>query len=167
MTKSAGAMTRRLTVVLCLAGTLGAAAAVATQAAGETREPAARAAKRVKFNEVAHLKYSHEKGTAIVESGNATGTYNAPLTAEFKLLAKSVSARVTISPHGGTITGTATAKFIAKGELDYFGGEFKFGHGTGKFRHISEIKGKPLGFSGVLNHETDEGEVKTNGEAND
>lgn len=167
MTRSSGAKTRSLTLLVCLAVTLGATIGVAAQASGNTRDPFARAAKRLHFVEVAKLKYSHEKGTAIVETGNATGTYDAPLTCEFILHASSVSAVVTISPKGGTITGTATAKFKDVGHLDYFGGEFRFGRGTGKFRHISLVNGKPLGFSGVLNHETDAGEVKTSGEAND
>lgn len=164
MRHSLGSMATR-PVFLCMAllGTTG--LAMTAQASG-TGDPVARAAKRVLFVENARLKLSGEEGTSITEHGKATGTYNAPVTATFRIRSKSVTASVTVYPHGGSITGTANASYKVVKNLGYFGGTFTLGRGTGKFSHASEVGGKALGFSGIINRETLEVEVKAKGEAN-
>ena len=158
---------RGLLAIVSMAGLVAAVIGLSAQAPGRTVRPIARQAKRVYFVEVAKLKFHAERGATVIDTGNATGTYRAPLTAEMRLHPTYVSAVVTIKPHGGTITGTAHASFVAVKNLLYFGGQFTLGRGTGRFRHISEVNGKPLGFSGVLNQETHAGEVKAHGEANE
>jgi hypothetical protein len=156
--------TRALAACICVLGTTGFAAL--GSATGAAARHVAHAAKRVNFVEVAHLTYAGEHGKTVIEHGNATGTYKAPLTAEVVFHAKYVSATVTIRPAGGTITGSATANFRTVGATDYFGGTFTLGHCTGKFRHASEINKQPLGISGSINRNNFRGEVKTNGAAN-
>ncbi len=135
---------------VCTDGVLAVTTGITADASSTNGHPVASAARRVDLAEVAKLTFHGEKGAAVVDYGEAKGTYNAPLKAEMTLHGTYVSAVVTISPKGGTITGTAHASFTALNALLYFGGTFTLGHGTGRFRHISEIKGKPLGISGVL-----------------
>jgi hypothetical protein len=137
---------------------------LATPASGGT--PSAREARRVMLVETAHLKFTSEHGSALAERGRATGTYNAPVSVLLTIHPKSVTAVVTISPSGGSISGTANANYIVKGSNGYFGGTFTLRKGTGKYSHISEVKGKPLGISGVINRISFAMEVKAHGEAN-
>ncbi len=136
------------------------------QASGGTGKPVAREAKRVSLVETAHLKFTAEHGSALVERGRATGTYNAPVAVTLTIHPKSVTAVVTIYPTGGSISGIANANYVVKGASGYFGGTFTLGKGTGRYSHISEVKGKPLGVSGVINRISFAMEVKAHGEAN-
>jgi hypothetical protein len=143
------------------------AVAVTAQASGTNGSPVAQAARRVKLVEVGHLELSKEEGSAITEHGKATGTYKAQVTAAFTIHPKSVTVFVRLSPGGGSITGTANANYKVVNGIGYFGGTFRLGRGTGKYRHASEVAGKPLSFSGTINRESLEVEVKlNNGELN-
>lgn len=139
---------------------------VVTQASGGQGKPSARAARRVSLTEIAHLKFTAEHGSALSERGQATGTYNAPVAVTLTIYPKSVTADVTIYPSGGSISGVAHANYTVKGSTGYFGGSFTLSHGTGRFRHISEINGKPLGISGSINRISFAMEVKAHGEVN-
>jgi hypothetical protein len=139
---------------------------ITAQASGGTDKPTARVAKRVSLVETAHLKFSGENGSALSERGKATGTYNAPVTVTLTIHPKSVTAVVTIYPTGGSISGTANANYVVKGAYGYFGGTFTLRRGTGKYSHISEVNGKPLGFSGKIERTSFAMEVKAHGEAN-
>ena len=167
MRRSVESSAFRLSVCSCVTALLVTAIAVTAQASGATRGPLATAANRVELNEVGHLTLSREEGSAILEHGKATGTYDAPMTAAFTTHPKSVTVVVTLHPQGGSITGTADANYEVVKGLGYFGGNFTIARGTGKYRHVSEVDGKALGFSGVINRTTLEAEVKVNrGEIN-
>ncbi|HEY2632443.1 MAG TPA: hypothetical protein VGI26_08710 [Solirubrobacteraceae bacterium] len=151
-----------------------AATGLAAQASGGTTRltragktaPIATAARRVSLVENAHLKFAAEHGSALSERGSATGTYDAPVAVTLTIHPKTVTATVTIYPSGGSITGYANANYTVKGSYGYFGGTMTVSHGTGKYRHISEVNGKPLGFSGKISHISFAMEVKAHGEAN-
>ena len=143
-----------------------AAIGLTAQASGGTGKPAAREARRVLLVETAHLKFTAEHGSALAERGRATGTYNAPVAVTLTIHPKSVTAVVTIYPTGGSISGVANANYTIKGSYGYFGGTLTLRRGTGKYSHISEVNGKPLGFSGSINHYNFAMEVKAHGEAN-
>jgi hypothetical protein len=121
----------------------------------------AREAKKIQLSESAQLKFTREDGSALVEYGQAAGTYNAPVSANLTIHPTSVTATVTIYPKGGSITGTAQANYIVKGSVGYFGGNFTITHGTGTYRRVS---GKALGISGTINRETFAMTVKAHGE---
>ncbi len=167
MQRSLGSIAGQLLLVFaCTTGFTAATVGLAGQASGTIVEPVARAARRVSLVENAHLKLVSEHGATLTERGRATGTYNAPVTTILTIHPKSVTAVVTIYPSGGSITGVANANYVVKGSKGYFGGTFTLRHGTGKFRHISEINGKPLGISGIIDHYSFAMEVKAHGEAN-
>lgn len=138
-------------------------AALPLPASGATGSAIAREAKKTQLNESAYLKFTREDGAALVEYGQATGTYNAPVSTILTIHPTSVTATVTIFPKGGSITGTAQANYIVKGSTGYFGGTFTIAHGTGTYRHVS---GKALGISGTINRETFAMTVKAHGEIN-
>jgi len=79
---------------------------------------------------------------------------------------KSVTAVVTIYPRGGSISGVANANYVVKGSLGYFGGTFTLRRGTGRYSHISEVNGKPLGISGSIDRYSFAMEVKAHGDVN-
>jgi hypothetical protein len=159
-------MVARLMICICATALVATAVGVTAQASGTTGSPVAKATNRVDLVEVGHLKLSKEEGSAISERGQARGTYDAPVTASFTMRPKSVTVVFAIYPRGGSITGTAYANYKIVNSLGYFGGTFTLGHGTGKYSHISEVDGKPLGFSGIINRNTFEVEVKAKGEVN-
>lgn len=150
----------RLAVSMC-ATMLAAAASLPTPASGAPGLAVARAAKKVQLQENAQLKFIREDGSALVEHGQAAGTYNAPVSAIMTIHSTSVTSVVTLFPKGGSITGTAQANYIVKGSIGYFGGTFTITHGTGTYRHAS---GKALGISGTINRETFAMTVKAHGE---
>ena len=142
-----------------------AAIALSASASDSVGRPVARTARTVHIQEHGRLKFISERGATLIERGTAYGTYTATMIVDLTIHSKSVTATVTIYPHGGTITGSANASYKIVKNLGYFGGTLNLGHGTGKYRHIAEVGHKPLGVSGVINRENFEVEVKADGDA--
>lgn len=155
----------RRTISTC--GLILAAVAVAlgASAAGSDGSPTARSARVVHLQEHGRLKFNSERGATLIERGTAYGTYNATMVADLTIHSKSVTARVTIYPRGGSITASANATYRIVKNLGYFGGTLNLGRGTGRYSHIAEVRHKPLGISGIINRYNFEVEVKANGEA--
>lgn len=145
----------------CIAGVVGALIGAPAQASPREARPIARAAKTIELVESARLELASEEGPSLSEKGRANGTYNAPVRATFTIHPKSVTALVTVYPHGGSITGSAQANYIVQKSTGYFGGTFTVTRGTGTYRHAS---GKALGFSGTINRYTFAATVKAHGE---
>jgi hypothetical protein len=150
-----------LVVAMSAAALVLAAGGIAAPASGAPGREIAREAKKMLLSENAQLKFIREEGTALVEHGQATGTYNAPVSTTLTIHPTSVTATVTIFPKGGSITGAARANYIVKGSIGYFGGTFTIIHGTGTYKSVS---GKALGISGTINRETFAMTVKAHGE---
>lgn len=136
--------------------TTGVRAAVASGATG-------RAARRVNLVEVGRLTLLNEEGSTVYEHGSARGTYSGSVTATFVIHAKSVVVSVTLHARGGTISGVAHANYEVVKKRGYFGGTLTFGHSTGAYSQIAAIGGHGPGFSGVIDRDTLETEVKVNG----
>ena len=132
-----------------------------TPAFGTTGHGTAREARTINLVESARLDLTGEEGAELSERGHATGTYDAPIAANFTIHPKSVTVVVTVYPHGGSITGTAQANYVVQKSTGYFGGTFTVTHGTGTFRHAA---GRNLGFSGTINRYTFATTVKAHGE---
>ena len=110
--------------------------------------PSAHAARTVFLYENAYLRLTHTNNESTLnERGTAYGTFRAPLTAYLKVSAERVNAIFTIYPHGGSITGKASARFKIQGHTGYYGGTLTITHGTGPYRHAS---GKNLAISGTI-----------------
>jgi hypothetical protein len=97
-----------------------------------------------------HLVKSH--GLILNERGNATGTFACRLAIRFKILSATRGiATLTAYPHGGSITGRASANYILEGATGHFAGSLTITHGTGTFVHIS---GKGLRLEGTIDSNT-------------
>ncbi|HEX4837579.1 MAG TPA: hypothetical protein VFV03_03515 [Solirubrobacteraceae bacterium] len=122
----------------------------------------ARQAKKVYLVENAQLRLTHnnEYESTLGERGQATGTFNAPVTAALTLSPAHVKATFTIYPRGGSISGTAQANYIVKGSTGYFGGTLTITHGAGAYRHAS---GKNLGISGTIDRQHFNMSIKAHG----
>jgi hypothetical protein len=151
----------RPAVAMCAAVLAFVTAGLPVPASGAPGQAIAREARKEQLSENAQLKFTREDGSALVEYGPATGTYDAPVSTILTIHSSSVTATVTIFPKGGSITGTAQANYIVKGSVGYFGGNFTITHGTGSYRHVS---GRALGISGTINRETFAMTVKAHGE---
>jgi hypothetical protein len=156
-----GAVRARLTIAGCALALAASAIGFEAQALGATAHRTAKEARTINLVESARLALTSEEGAELTERGRATGTYNAPIAANFTIHPKSVTVTITVYPHGGSITGTAHASYVVQGSTGYFGGTFTVTHGTGAFRHAS---GKNLGFSGTINRYTFATTVKAHGE---
>jgi hypothetical protein len=150
----------RLALPVCAAALTVAAGGLPVAAADAGGRIVAREARKVYLQETAQLKLSREEGIALVEHGQAAGTYNAPMTVTLTIHPKSVTAVVTVFPKGGSISGIAQANYVVKASTGYYGGTFTITHGTGAYRHAS---GKALGISGTVNRYTFEATVKAHG----
>jgi hypothetical protein len=115
---------------------------------GKHERPLAKAARSVNLVETAYLKLRSSGESTLNESGNAKGTFNAPLVARMNLSANRVTATFTIYPKGGSITGKASARFVVRNSTGYYGGTLDIVHGTGSYRHAS---GSGIDISGTIN----------------
>jgi hypothetical protein len=160
MRRRMGSVPAGLTIAICGLA-LVADGGLTASASSAQQGPIAKQAKTVDLVESARLAFIREEGVALVEHGQAVGTYNAPVTATFTIHPNSVTATVTVFPHGGSITGVAQANYIVQNSIGYFGGAFTVTHGTGSFKHAT---GKALGISGTINRYTFATTVKAHGE---
>ena len=134
-------------IVFACAGTAG-----ATIISPDGAEPVARTARTVALTETGRLHSANGAGSTIDERGTATGTYDCAIVVHLTIVSASrVTASFTVSPKGGTISGTGSARFQTRGSNGYFGGAISIAHGTGSYRHAS---GTNLGISGIINRET-------------
>jgi hypothetical protein len=163
MRRSVGTIPVVATISICALALLASVAGPMTRASGAASGPVGIQAKRVDLLENANLKLISEEGAVLVERGQATGTYNAPVTATFTIHPKAVTATVTVYPHGGSITGVAQTNYVVQNSTGYFGGTFTVTRGTGSFKGAS---GKFLGISGTINRYSFAITVKAHGEVN-
>jgi hypothetical protein len=161
MRRDMGAVRAGLAISGCALALAVSAVGLEAMALGATVQRTAREARTINLVESARLNLTGEEGAELTEHGHATGTYDAPIAANFTIHPKSVTVIVTVYPHGGSITGTAQASYVVQKSTGYFGGTFTVTHGTGAFRHAA---GKNLGFSGTINRYTFATTVKAHGE---
>jgi hypothetical protein len=109
-------------------------------------------ARAVNLQETGYLHAVGEPSDTVLEKGHATGTYDCSITVHLTIESggKAVAA-FTVEPHGGSVTGTGTARFVQQGAGGYFGGTIAISDGTGSYKHAA---GKDIGISGVVDRET-------------
>ncbi|HST54563.1 MAG TPA: hypothetical protein VLJ42_01555 [Solirubrobacteraceae bacterium] len=94
------------------------------------------------------------------ERGQTSGTVSGPLTIHLTITSARITATFKISPHGGSISGRASASFKVVGSHGYFGGTLQVTHGSGRYAHAS---GNGLGISGIINRQNYDLTVHVNG----
>jgi hypothetical protein len=130
------------------------AALFAVSLLGATAAGAAtgRAARSFTINDTGHLHKTSGHGITINqvlnEQGSASGTISGSIYIHLRVVSPTrVTAEVNIYPHGGSITGSATATFRSSGGVASFNGTMKLVRGTGRYSHAS---GSGLSFTGTV-----------------
>ncbi len=153
-------------VITCVAVAAIAIGVVGTMSSAAS-ELSARAAKSQHFTESAKVKRTGERGSVLIERGNATGTYNALMIAEIVVHARHATANVTFFPRGGSFSGYVTANTVSVGTRVYLGGSMLFTRCTGKFRSTCERNHQKFSFSGMIDRSKDfGGELNMKGDLN-
>ncbi len=99
--------------------------------------------------EEGHLHLARKSGgSAIVEEGSASGTFDASVRAEITIKVSEVTGSVVVYLKGGSISGYATATPHFSGKYVSFKGSLTIKHGTGRYKGASGT----AGFYGALDH---------------
>jgi hypothetical protein len=137
-------------------GALGAALALIMSAAGGpavSSAGSARAARTVSLNETGHLHLTSHHGFTLNEQGTASGTIKGQIYLHLNIVATNrVTAEVNIYPSGGSLSGSAQAKYSVAGATASFSGSFSIRRGTGVDSHA---RGSGLKFSGTIQRSND------------
>lgn len=115
--------------------------------------PSVHAARTISLNETGRLHLINKHGFTLNEQGSASGTIKGTITVHLKIVSTSrVSAEVTISPKGGSISGFGTASYH-KGETSAsFSGALSISRRSGSYAHA---QGSGLKFSGTIARSND------------
>jgi hypothetical protein len=139
----------------------GAGLAGTTEATPSVTAPFASASRTISLVESARLRAAPQPGNTIHEQGEATGTFRCRITVELRIVSTNrITATFTVTPAGGTVTGTGSARFVAQGAYGYIGGALSISGGTGRFSHAS---GENIGLSGKFNRETFSANIQVHG----
>jgi hypothetical protein len=141
---------------LGLASTCG---ALVPEASG-TPSPA-RAARTMSLNESGRLRLTSKHGFTLNEQGPASGTVTGTIYVRLKIVSTDrVTAEVSISPRGGSISGTASASYHRGSATASFSGTLAITRGTGGYDHAH---GSGLSFSGTIQRSNDAIDVHVGG----
>jgi hypothetical protein len=145
--------------------------ALAPLAAGESAEPGnagarlagapARSAGTITLNESGNLHLTSKHGFTLNEQGPASGTVKGTIYVHLQIVSTNrVTAEVSISPHGGSISGKATASYHKGSTMASFSGSLAISRGTGSY---SKARGSGLSFSGTIQRSNDAIAVRVSG----
>jgi hypothetical protein len=150
--RSLAAGTLLATGACALALTLGTAGA-----SGST----AGAARTISLNDTAHLHKTSSHGFNLYESGTASGSLGGTISLHLDVVSTNrVTAGITVYPHGGSMTGTATGSYRNNGSTASFSGTLNITSGTGSYAHAH---GSNLSFSGSIERSNDAVTVHVSG----
>jgi hypothetical protein len=160
---------------LLLAGTLSAGALLtltplaagersgnlSTAAPGGAQPTVGRAARTISLNENGNLHLTSKHGFTLNEQGPASGTVTGTIYVHLQIVSTSrVTAEVSISPRGGSISGDATANYHRGSNTASFAGTLSINRGTGSYNNA---RGSGLSFSGTIQKSNDAIAVRVSG----
>jgi hypothetical protein len=121
----------------------------------------ARAARTISLNESGALHLTSKHGFTLYEQGPASGTVAGTIYVRLQIVSTSrVTAEVSISPHGGSISGDAAASYHRGTATASFSGSLSIGRGTGSY---ANARGSDLSFSGTIQRSNDAIAVRVRG----
>lgn len=110
--------------------------------------PPASSAKTISVNDRGALHLVSKHGFTLNERGTASGTIPGPIAVQLKIVSTSrVTAEVTISPSGGSISGYGNGSYHKGETATSFSGSLSINHGSGRYVHA---QGSGLSFSGTI-----------------
>ncbi|HEY3759520.1 MAG TPA: hypothetical protein VGL37_07140 [Solirubrobacteraceae bacterium] len=144
---------------------------LAPLAAGDRAEPGsagtrlagapARTAGTLTLNESGNLHLTSKHGFTLNEQGPASGTVRGTIYVHLQIVSTNrVTAEVSISPSGGSISGKATASYHKGSTMASFSGSLAISRGTGSYRNA---RGSGLSFSGTIQRSNDAIAVRVSG----
>lgn len=145
------------------AGTLaaGACGLAVTPAVAGASGPHATAARTISLSDSAHLHRTSSHGFNLYESGPATGSLGGSVTLHLDVVSTNrVTAQMTVSPHGGSISGTASGSYHVNGGTASFSGTLSVTGGSGSYSHAH---GSGLSFGGTIERSNDAVTVHVSG----
>jgi hypothetical protein len=139
--------TRFAGILVATAVCIGTLASAGPLGDADATAPSARAA-TISLNESGQLRLVSKQGFTLNERGVASGTIRGPISVRLTIVSTSrVSAEVTISPSGGSISGHGTASYHKGDSSASFSGTLAISHGSGSYAHA---QGSDLSFSGTI-----------------
>jgi hypothetical protein len=124
-----------------------------TGAFARSAENHASAARTISLRETGQLHLISKRGFTLNEQGPASGTVAGTLYVRLRIVSTShVSAEVSLSQRGGTITGIASASYHKGSSTASFSGSLSISGGTGSYAHA---RGSNLTFSGTIQRSND------------
>jgi hypothetical protein len=152
-------------MITATAMSFGAIIATAPLGADGASRLSARSARTVSVNERGALHLLSKHGFTLNEQGTGTGTISGTIKVQLKIVSTSrVTAEVTISTGGGSISGSGSASYH-KGETSAsFSGALTVSRGSGSYAHA---QGSGLSFSGTIARSNDAVSVHVSGHFSD
>ena len=127
--------------------------------------PHAKAARTVSLHETGNLRLTSKRGFTLNEQGSASGTFSGTIYVRLTIVSSSrVTAEVSISRSGGSISGEATASYRKSSGSASFSGTLSVSGGTGSYSHA---RGSGLSFGGTIQNSNDAITVHVSGPISD
>jgi len=121
----------------------------------------ARVARTFSLNDYGRLHLTSHRGFTLNEAGSASGTISGTIYIHLTVASTNrVTAEVNIYPHGGSLTGYASASYRPAGAVATFSGTMAVLRGTGTYRHA---RASGLSFSGTIQRSNDAVTVHVSG----
>jgi hypothetical protein len=119
------------------------------------------AARTISLSDTGRLHLTSHHGFTLNEQGTASGTISGTIYIHLRVVSTNrVTAEVNIYPHGGSITGYASAAYHPSGAIASFKGTISIVRGTGRYSHA---RGTGLSFTGSIQRSNDAVTVHVNG----
>jgi hypothetical protein len=159
----------RCTAAIGRLAAIGGATAIATLAGGvcalasDSAGPAARSARAIALNESARLHLTSRHGFTLNEQGSASGSISGTMYVHLTIVSTArVVAEVNFYPHGGSISGQASASYRRGSSTASFTGAMSISGGMGSYAHA---RGSGLSFSGTIRRSDEAIAVQVHGTA--
>lgn len=121
----------------------------------------ARSARTISLNDSGRLHLTSHHGFTLNEQGSASGTIAGTIYIHLNVTStRSVTAEVSIYPHGGSITGKASGAYRSNGGSASFTGTLNILRGTGSY---AGAHGTGLSFAGTVQRSNDAVTVRVSG----
>jgi hypothetical protein len=138
-----------------------AALSLATLGAAPSLAATARPARTFSLSETGRLHLTSHHSFTLNEQGTATGTISGTIYIHLNVISTNrVTAEVNIYPHGGSLTGHASAGYHPSGATASFNGTMSIVRGSGRYSHAH---GSGLSFSGTIKRSNDDVTVHVDG----
>src|SRR6202050_4050078 len=138
---------------VCVLSAVSALVAVALACPASSPAATGRASGGLSLNDTGRLHLTSHHSFTLNEQGSASGTISGTIYIHLTVVSTNrVTAEGTIYPHGGSLTGYASASYRPSGAVATFTGTMSVTRGSGSYDHA---RGTALSFSGSIQRAND------------